>query len=169
MADNKTSIADSIGEQKIKIPWKHGGFKIWHNIKSFFSNPNKQIQKEPNILYAVETLVNNGEVDENSIKICKELIKLHRTMENTKARIRLEKWTKRVICIYLLSVFALILACAVNFKIFNYIFNLSDTILVTILSTTTVNVIGLAFILMRGHFPQSEDGEKADQKIEKEI
>ena len=168
MEDNKISIADSIGAKQNKIPWKHGGFKIWCGIRSFFTDPNRQIQKEPNILYAVETLINDNNVDENSIDICKKLVKLHRTMENTKARIRLEKWTKRVICIYLFIVFLLVLMCAIKLKICNYTFILSDTILITILSTTTVNVIGLAFILMRGHFPHSEDGKDAEKKINNE-
>lgn len=91
-----------------------------------------------------------------NIQKSKELTKLHRVVENTKARRRLEKWSLRVIATYLLIVFIIVIACYVDLHIDEkkvyHIIEIPSEIMITILSTTTVNIIGLGLIVLRGHF-----------------
>lgn len=93
---------------------------------------------------------------------CHHFIKLHRIIENTSARKRLEKWAKRVIVLYLLVVLMLVVFDSI---VENTWFEISDTVMITILSTTTVNIIGLGLIVLRGHFPQKD--KESDVNSEK--
>lgn len=145
----------SDGAEDIKISWKHGGYKFYYNIKRFFISPRPR--KELNLLEQVETLINSTpaeqEPTEELIDKCHHFIKLHRIIENTNARKRLEKWAKRVIVLYLLVVLMLVVFDSI---VENTWFEISDTVMITILSTTTVNIIGLGLIVLRGHFPQKD-------------
>lgn len=156
------------------ISWKHFFYKIWYNFCELFRNPYKKPQKDLNLLEQVEILLaSEGTIDENLLQRCEHLIKLHRITENTNARKRLEKWTKSVIVSYLVIVGLVVALCTtkLDFCVFgcHFYFVLSDTVLVTILSTTTVNIIALALILMKGHFPHKEDGKQAEKAISQEI
>ena len=161
----------SKSEDDIKIPWKHGGFKCYFAFRRFFASPRPR--KELNLLEQVETLLNSTPAEQEPtdelIDKCHHFIKLHRIIENTSARKRLEKWAKRVIVVYLLVVLMLVVFDSV---IENTWFEISDTVMITILSTTTVNIIGLGLIVLRGHFPQKDQesdinhGEKADNTID---
>lgn len=148
------------------IPWTNGGYKIWFSVKRFFQNPYKQNPPDLNLLQQVTILLNSSSdtLSEDSVKICEHLIHLHRITENTSARKRLEKWTNRVIGIYLIVVCLIVIACAFNFQYtchgVTYKFYLPNEILITILSTTTINIIGLAVILMKGHFPQDNKNKE---------
>lgn len=145
----------SNGTEDIKISWKHGGYKLYYNIKRLFISPRPR--KELNLLEQVETLINSTpaeqEPTEELIDKCHHFIKLHRIIENTNARKRLEKWAKRVIVLYLLVVLVLVVFDSI---VENTWFEISDTVMITILSTTTVNIIGLGLIVLRGHFPQND-------------
>lgn len=68
----------------------HLGYYIPYWIKFFFSEPFKEKKKDLNILDTVKSLLESETTDGN-IKKSKELIHLHRIVENTKARRRLEK------------------------------------------------------------------------------
>ncbi|MCQ2359970.1 MAG: hypothetical protein MJ009_00615 [Paludibacteraceae bacterium] len=154
------------------IPWTNGGYKIWFLVKRFFQNPYKRNPPDLNLLQQVTILLNSSSdtLSEDNVKICEHLIHLHRITENTSARKRLEKWTNRVIGIYLIVVCLIVIACAFNFQYtchgVTYKFYLPNEILITILSTTTINIIGLAVILMKGHFPQ--DNKNKDDKDNKD-
>lgn len=145
----------SKSEDDIKIPWKHGGFKCYFAFRRFFVSPRPR--KELNLLEQVETLLNSTPAEQEPtnelIDKCHHFIKLHRIIENTSARKRLEKWAKRVIVIYLLIVLLLVISDSI---VENTWFEISDTVMITILSTTTVNIIGLGLIVLRGHFPQKD-------------
>lgn len=82
-------------------------------------------------------------------------INLQRIFENTNARKRLEKWAKRVISIYLLAILLLIIVAHIPLTKEYNLLKMSDTVIITILSTTTVNILGLGFIILKGHFPQN--------------
>lgn len=147
------------------LTWKrHGGYKVFYLVKRFFSNPNRQTEKYLPLLDTVSTLIQNSSAgDPDSISATKEFLKLHRLVENTKARRRLERWAIKLTCTYL-AVVALIIIChafGVSIEVSGrtYVFKLSDAIIVTLLSTTTINVIGLAIILMKGMFPPIYDEE----------
>lgn len=134
------------------IPWRCLGFKVWYNIIYTFKNPFKRAKRELNLLEQVEVLINTGDSGD-VIDYCERYIFLHRIIENTRARRRLERWVTRLISIYLLMVFALI--------ILSYIlkWNLPLGVIITILSTTTVNIVALGYILVRGLFHENESKE----------
>lgn len=72
-------------------------------------------------------------------------------VENTKARRRLEKWSLRVIAWYLMIVLVIVVLCYTNIK-WLHILEIPWKIMVAVLTTTTVNIIGLGLIVLRGHF-----------------
>lgn len=134
----------------------HLGYYIPYWIKFFFSKPFKEEKKDLNILDIVQTLLDSEPTSTDNIQKSKELTKLHRVVENTKARRRLEKWSLRVIATYLLVVLLIVIACyiklPINDKEVYHIIEIPSEIMITILSTTTVNIIGLGLIVLRGHF-----------------
>ena len=157
-------------EKEDYIPWKHGGFKIYSFIKRLFCSPSPK--KELNLLEQVSVLLNTepGEPSSPLIEKCKQFIQLHRIVENTSARKRLEKWAKRIIVWYLITVFIIILLNNNGDKDTKswYLLSLSDSVLITLLSTTTVNIIGLGLIILRGHFYTKEhfDDKKESEKAD---
>lgn len=159
-----------------KIRWYHRlihlGYYIPYWIKFFFSKPFK-IEKdgELKLLEKVSTLLDSGITDEN-ISYSRELVHLHRIVENTKARRRLEKWSLRVIALYLLIVLAVVMFNYVSVPLLSgyVIIDIPKPIMITILSTTTVNIIGLGLIVLRGHFlanDRTNDMDKKDNKDKK--
>lgn len=134
----------------IHISWKtNGAYKVYYNTKRFFTSPKPA--KELNLLDQVYALLNTAgdEPTEEIINKCRNFIHLHRVTENTSARKRLERWAKRVIVAYLLIVLLLVVASSNRYI---PLMGISDTVMITILSTTTVNIIGLGLIVLRGHF-----------------
>lgn len=86
---------------------------------------------------------------------------------NSSARQRLEAWACKTIIIYLVCVLLLVILNGVSRLIWPEIFTeqgfISDNVMYVILSTTTVNIIGLGVIVLKGHFPQGHD-TKGDTK-----
>lgn len=150
-----SGVEDISQSPDIYISWKkHGAYKVYYNTKRFFTSPKPA--KELNLLEQVSALLNTvgDDPSEDVIEKCRHFIRLHRVTENTSARKRLERWAKRVIVFYLLTVLFLVIASA---NPFFKIVDISDTVMITILSTTTVNIIGLGLIVLRGHFYQKEE------------
>jgi hypothetical protein len=131
----------------------HIGYYIPYWIRFIFSKPFKETKKDLDILETVNTLLDSETTDEN-INKCKELTHLHRVIENTKARRRLEKWSLRVIALYLFVVLSIVVLCYSKIPFVSGFvqINIPPNIMITILSTTTVNIIGLGLIVLRGHF-----------------
>lgn len=141
----------------------HLGYYVPYWVKFFFSKPFKEEKKDLNILDVVQTLLDSETTQEN-INQCKELSRLHRIVENTIARRRLEKWSLRVIATYLSVVLVIVVACYVKVN-GSHLIEIPTEIMITILSTTTVNIIGLGLIVLRGHFLANDatnnmEGEK---------
>ena len=69
-----------------------------------------------------------------------------RYAEDTEHRRKLILWVKFVVSLWLL--------CVIIVVAFNSIFcfKLNDSVLIALLTTTTVNILGLAFIVLRGLF-----------------
>jgi len=76
--------------------------------------------------------------------------KTKRFAEDTNHRKWLIFWVKCVVSLWLLCV---IIVVAFN-SIFQ--FNLNDSVLIALLTTTTVNILGLAFIVLTGLFKNKE-------------
>lgn len=146
---------------------KHLGYYIYAQftciVKDFFRNPYYDVRKkELNILDTIQTLLDSETTDENISK-CKDLSRLHRIVENTKARRGLEKWSLRVIASYLFIVLCIVVANYINIDGLKFL-NISDGVMITILSTTTINIIGLGLIVLRGHFLAKDANNMEEDK-----
>lgn len=149
--------------------WLHLGYYLPYWIRSFFNEPYKETKKDLNILDTVNALLDSETTDENIDK-CKELTYLHRVIENTKARRRLERWSLRVIASYLFIVLSIVIFCYTDIPFLDSFIEIKipDPIMITILSTTTVNIIGLGLIVLRGHFlANDKPNDVKDNKKEK--
>lgn len=176
MAEQGASLSDSLttgkGETiKLYHYFIHLGYYIPYWVKFFFSKPFKKETKELKLLDQVQMLIESNDTAENISK-CKELIRLHRIVENTKARRRLEKWSLRVIAIYLFVVLAIVVSCYTHWDGKPIFWKVSSSIpcniMIAILTTTTANIIGLGLIVLRGHFLAKEDmSENHDNILEK--
>lgn len=159
---------ESIFSTKKKLKWYHIlghlGYYFYFGIKTFFSKPFKEEKKDLRILDIVQTLLETGATDEN-IEQCKQLTHLHRIVENTRARRRLEKWSLRVIAVYLLVVLGIVIANYIYIPalMVHPVMEIPVPVMITILSTTTVNIIGLGLIVLKGHFLANESSDSIDK------
>lgn len=117
------------------------------------------------LIEKVNLLLEMGDDDEKTSSLIVKYTKLHRVHENTKARRRLEKWASVVIVTYLMVVLLIVLMnyISIDYKecwLGRVTMEIPDKIMFTILSTTTINIIGLGLIVLRGHFPNKEDKDE---------
>jgi len=165
-ADNLFDKEEKGGENKEKnLTAKHLGFYVIDAVKQFFSSPYKKEKRELNVLDSIQTLLESEPTDEN-INKCQELSKLHRMVENTKARRRLEKWSLRVIAWYLIIVFIVVVLCYTNIT-WLHIMCIPWRIMIAVLTTTTVNIIGLGLIVLRGHFLANDASNSMEDEDKK--
>ena len=149
----------------------HAGYYLPHMIKCFFREPGRKEKKELNVLDQVQILMESNPTPEN-IQKCQELTQLHRIIENTKARRRLEKWSLRVIAVYLFVVLLIVMSCYTKCeeKPLLYVIKseIPPNIMIAILTTTTANIIGLGLIVLRGHFLAKENMTEGKISLNKE-
>ena len=156
------------------LPWRYFGVWRWMcTVKCFFVGRKPPMRETNTFSDLAETLLSKIESDDVAIlDKSKELIKLQREVENTRARRRLERWACKIIVIYLAFVFLLILLNGLSQIYFREVFNghgfISDTVMTVILSTTTVNIIGLGVIILRGHFDKPEKNESSSKEDKKQ-
>lgn len=148
-----------------KLEWHHyilhGGYYILLAFSSFFSNPFKKRKTDLNLLKTIQLLlvdVVDIDDDDKGMSKCRQFIYFHRIVENTMARRRLEKWASRVIVYYLIIVLLIIICNYITINPFSKWVKMSiePAVMITILSTTTVNIIGLGLIVLRGHFMSND-------------
>lgn len=77
--------------------------------------------------------------------------KRDRYRQNTTYRCHLTRWVMLIVPIWLSVVYLLLLLCGFG------VCKLSDVVLSTLLATTTVNILGLAYIVLKGMFPQEHE------------
>lgn len=147
-----------------KIKWHHYithfGFYVRYGLKCFFSHPLRKEKHDLDIIEKISTLL-DVETNDSTIIKSRQLAGLHRLVENTHARKRLEKWSLRVIAIYLFIVLGIVLATYNTIPLFGLPwFSIEPNIMIAILTTTTANIIGLGLIVLRGHFLAKEDDRK---------
>lgn len=80
----------------------------------------------------------------------RQMLENKRFENDTEYRNKLSNWVQNVTNYYLLAVFVIIL-----FSQFRFIY-LSDTILITLLGSTTATVLGLPLIVLKGMFKVKE-------------
>ena len=147
----------------------HIFWHIWNFFRNLFRNPYQKKKKELDLLDRVQ-LLSDGDLtqDNNTVKLISKLIRLHRIVENTRARRRLERWSLRVIGAYLLIVMVIVITNYINIDIkgidLKFYLNIPPEIMITILSTTTINIIGLGLIVLRGHFLSKNDIKDDDDE-----
>lgn len=162
-----TGLLEHDEEEKVKW-WQYGthfGFYSFHIIRCFFRHPLKKEKKDLELLEQVRSLL-DVEVNDANIAKSRMIVGLHRIVENTHARRRLERWSLRVIAIYLAIVLGLVVCTYAYISFLGLPFiRIPDKIMIAVLSTTTANIIGLGLIVLRGHFLANEDKKiKADKK-----
>ena len=113
---------------------------------------------ELRLIEKINLLLDMGDDNEETSSLIVKYTKLHRVHENTKARRRLERWASRVIAYYLVVVLIVVILNYGLMMPFSFRLNIPDQIVLAILTTTTINIIGLGLIVLRGHFP-SKDNE----------
>lgn len=148
------------------IPWANFFYKIWWNFRRLFLNPFCEQKKELRLLDQVELLISEG--DAGSVaETCEKYITLHRIVENTRARRRLERWVTRLIVLYLLVVFLLLATNSLHSwletKGLPFIY-MDEKIIIALLTTTTINIVALGIILVRGLFHEDEDKDVRKEK-----
>jgi ABC-type transport system involved in cytochrome c biogenesis permease component len=89
------------------------------------------------------------DIDSDDLTAQRKLFENQRYREDTSHRKWLAVWTALVVTAWLLAVLYILL---MNKKSIG----LGDTVLVALLGTTTLNVLGLSYIVLRGHFPVAE-------------
>lgn len=160
-----------IGASK-ECKWKYGGYYIAIAIKEFFFGKTKPKPKQGHDTFTsvAETIVANfndsDRIQESLLKSTKELLHQQRMLEDTHARRRLERWATRVIAWYLIIVLIVVVLNSIISAIANIEGGfISGGIMAAILTTTTVNIIGLGLIILKGHFPnnQKKDIEEKDK------
>lgn len=155
-------------EDEEKVVWYHYithlGYYSLHLVKCFFRHPLKKDKKDLELLEQVRSLL-DVEVNDDNIEKSRLIVGLHRVVENTHARRRLERWSLRVIAVYLAVVFALVLCTYAHIPFLRLPFiYIPDNIMIAILTTTTANIIGLGLIVLRGHFLANENNKESDSK-----
>lgn len=148
------------------IPWRNGIYKLWWNFTQLFKNPFKERKKELRLLDQVSIIISEGN-PEDVADTCEKYISLHRIVENTRARKRLEKWITRLIFSYLTVILFIVLVSGLEDYAkrhgFPYI-HFDIKVLVVLLTTTTVNIVALGFILTRGLFHEHEKKDLWSEK-----
>lgn len=149
----------------------NGGFHLKKIIKHFFCGPSKSITRDLDFVDKLALLLEPENFTDDIMQKSKELSALHREYENTKARRRLEKWSFSLIVVYLLVVLVLILCnyFSVEYKGFLSVLNsikcnIPANVMIVILSTTTVNIIGLGLIVLRGHFLANDKSKNQEDQ-----
>lgn len=170
---NSTDPTDVIfsfiqSEDEEKVVWYHYfthlGYYAIYLVKCFFRHPLKKDKKDLELLEQVRSLL-DVEVNDDNIEKSRLIVGLHRVVENTHARRRLERWSLRVIAVYLAVVFALVLCTYAHIPFLRLPFiHIPNDIMIAILTTTTANIIGLGLIVLRGHFLANENNKESDSK-----
>lgn len=173
---DKLKSTDGIFDEQVgtgtskECKWKYSGYHIAIAVKEFFCGKTRPKRGHDTFTSVAETIVANfsdgGEIQESLLKSTKELLRQQRMLEDTHARRRLERWATRVIAWYLIIVLIVVILNSIISAVADIEGGfISGGIMAAILTTTTVNIIGLGLIVLKGHFPnnQKKDIEEKDQ------
>lgn len=80
-----------------------------------------------------------------------QILKNKRYEKDTASRTCLAYWTFIIISAWLVAVFLLLIFNIITIYFFDFVF-LSDKVYITLLATTTANIIGLPAIVLKGYF-----------------
>ena len=152
MNNTTNTFDETVGrpDSKYSMWLKHGGYSFFILIWEYFigpRRPKKPKNKDSQFKFIAERLISTltENPDQLTVDTTKRLLDQHRTIENTQARRRLERWACSAIVIYLVCVFMLLIFNGAARVVWPQIFTsdkplFSDSVLYVILSTTTVNI-----------------------------
>jgi|GEM_PF-976957 len=89
--------------------------------------------------------IKDPDIDADGIEEQKRKLENQRYKDDSEYRIRLAIWTRWTVSAWLGTV--LLILC-----LNGYLFFLSDAVLIALVCTTTLNVLGLAYIVLKGYF-----------------
>lgn len=87
------------------------------------------------------------DIDTSSLKDQEKI----RYSQDTKYRKHLTQWVMHIVPIWLLGIFFVVCMCA------SKIWELTDIAFSALLTTTTANILGLAYIVLKGMFPLKQE------------
>ncbi len=101
-----------------------------------------------NLFEEEKSVLEETNTDTNDLAIQQLLKRLEavRYKSDTTDRKWLAIWTAILVSVWLMAVLVILIFQGI------WHLQLSDTVLITLLGTTTLNVLGLSFIVLRGHF-----------------
>lgn len=160
-SSKNTSLKIQLSEESLSVSDK---LSFWQRLH--LQLKKEQRKKTLDLLEQVELILNDGKIDNGKVvDICEKYISLHRIVENTRARRRLEKWVTRLICWYLIVVLVLLLLTSISIPCCDlFRFSMDETVIIALLTTTTVNIVALGIILVRGLFHERETKDLAEEK-----
>lgn len=152
-------------QKGVGFKWRYGAYLTWSYVKEFFKGPIKPKVEHTTFADTAETLIDIlSSEDKNAANIkevleeSKQLLDQQKTTDDTWARRRLERWATRLIASYLIFVlFLVLLRGFINVLFISFTPFISDQVMIVILSTTTINIIGLGVIVLKGHFYNGKD------------
>ena len=101
-----------------------------------------------NIIHSKKASNNKDlDIDSDDLKLQRKMkeLEVEKFDSDIKDRKWLAKWSAVVVSIWLILVVVILF-------LNKCLLNLSDAVLMTLLGTTTLNILGLSFIVLRGHF-----------------
>lgn len=146
---------------KPEFQWRYGFYSLVSILKDFFRGPHKPKNVHERFSETAESIIVqfSDRVDSpQMLEASRALLEQQRIQDNSHARRRLERWATRTISWYLIVVAVLVVSNGiVSMFTHNHDGFISSGIMAGILSTTTINVIGLGFIVLKGHFQHHKE------------
>ena len=137
---------------------RHGIYMLAMFVRGFVFGPKREQSRDHDafskLAEQIIVRIDSEDADKAIIEYSEALLRQQRMLDDTRARSRLEKWTRKAIAYYLSFVAVLVVVSKI--VEFTYLEGhpvFSDLIWIVILSTTTINILGLGYIVLRGHFP----------------
>lgn len=90
-----------------------------------------------------------------------ELVRLKRYNDTSELRKHSAYWVMVVVSFWLLLVVSIVFFCGFECM------KLEPSVIIALLTTTTVNIIGLPLVLLQGLYPKEKEMEMIDNEIEK--
>lgn len=145
-----------------KFKWRYGFYWCFLKVRVFFLGERRKKKEHDKFSDTAEVLISslseNNNLTEHFLEMTGRLLKQQRMLDNSHARRRLEHWATTVISWYLIVVLLLIIANGVmSILVKSHDDFISSGIMAAILSTTTINILGLVVIVLKGHFKSENE------------
>ncbi len=137
-------------KRKWRVRWRYAFADIVREVWQFFTG--EPVHKVDDDKYERQFITSALTCQHEAMT---DQLNAQKIVNGTFARRRLEKWVTRVIVSYLSVVAVFLLFNGIADAVFGKPL-FSDAILIAILSTTTINILGMAYIVLKGHFGSAD-------------